>query len=245
MGGETFTHTIRLNDIQYNEFIEKIRTMGVIEGHDYVFPFRLGNKNTYGDIDIILSDTDDFIEKFKKICTVNEIKTIPLYEEKYSMYSKHILTQQLVQIDLLKSWNIESIEITRAFYSYSITNIFLKRLATSVDKNFKFSYLGLFCTNTKYIIPPDVKQIQIDSNTRLIIDCDYVFKLIDLDYSIYTNGFANEFELLEYLQKSKYYSKIKSFKLNSKFRHNYKRLAPFKNLVDSKLILTDAFDQKI
>lgn len=253
MGGQTFDETNKLSKNDYDQIYHNIKKMasnnnltkidanlnidGMIENIDYVLPFRLGNKTTYGDFDIILSDTDKFIDMYKLIdgVKIKEIKTIPLFEEKFNLYSKHILTDELFQIDLLKSWSKESIEITRAFYSYSFANVFLKRLAPIVDRNFKFSYLGLFCTNNKFNIDTNVTYIQIDQMTRLIIDPEYVFKLLDLSYDEYVNGFTDEVELLNYFKKSKYFEQI-SFKFNSKFKHDCKRLEPFRNLVNSGLI---------
>lgn len=236
MGGQTFDKTITLNNYQYNQYVEQINQLKFNDlSLNFTMPLRLGNKTTHNDIDIIISDTDTFIEKYKLIDEIQEIKIIPLFEERFNLYSKHILTKNLVQIDLLKSWNEESIEITKAYYSYSFANIFLKRLATIVDRNFKFSYLGLLCSNNKFIIPPNIKYVQIDENTRLIIDPFFAFELLDLNYSEYVNGFDNEAKLLEYFSKSKYYNQIK-FKNNSKFKHDYNRLKPFKNLVDGGLI---------
>jgi len=126
------------------------------------------------------------------------------------------------------------------FFSYSFANIFLKLLATIVERNLKFSYLGLFCTSNKFVIPPGIKYYQIDNKTRLIVDCVYVFELLDLDYLVYTKGFVDEVELLKFFSKSKYFSQIK-FKFNSKFKHNYSRLKPFANLVDNRLIQVENF----
>jgi hypothetical protein len=132
-------------------------------------------------------------------------------------------------------------EITRAFFSYSFTNIFLKRLMDLVDRNLKFSYLGVFCSSNKFIIPPNVKYFQIDNKTRLIVDCNYIFSLIDLDYSRYVEGFGNEMELLKYLQTSKYFTQVK-FKFNSKFKHDCVRLKPFANLVNLGMIKVQDID---
>lgn len=235
MGGQTFDETKTLDNILYNQYIEQINQLKQYEGFNFLMPYRLKNKLSHNDIDIIISDTDAFIERYKLIDEIKEIKTIPLFEERFNLYSKHILTKDLIQIDLLKSWNSESLEITRAFYSYSFANIFLKRLATIVDRNLKFSYLGLFCSNNKFVIPSNIKYIQIDENTRLIIEPFFVFELLDLNYLEYVNGFDCEIQLLEYFSKSKYYEQIK-FKNNSKFKHDYNRLKPFKSLVDCGLI---------
>ena len=235
MGGQTFDETKTLTIDTYYQYISNINKLKEQHNLNFEMPFRLKNKISHNDIDIILSDTDDFINKYKLIDEIQEIKTIPLFEERFNLYSKHILTKDLIQIDLLKSWNKDSIEITRAYYSYSFANIFLKRLATIVDRNFKFSYLGLLCSNNKFIIPQNIKFIQIDMKTRLIIDPFFVFELLDLDYVKYIDGFDNEIILLEYFSRSKYFSQI-NFKNNSKFKHDYNRLKPFKNLVDASLI---------
>jgi hypothetical protein len=244
MGGNTFDKTKSLNLDEYNKIIQHVKDLSIVEHIDFLMPYRLENKILYGDVDFILSDTDKFINLFDNK-SLNEykiidIKTISLFEEKYGLYSKHILTSEYYQIDLLKSWNLESMEITRAYYSYSFANIFLKRLTKIIDRNLKFSYLGLICTSNNFVIPPNIKYIQIDNKTRLIIDCDYAFNLIDLDYSRYIKGFNDEVELFEYFIKSKYYSQIK-FKSNSKFKHDYLRLKPFANLVNSGLIQVENF----
>jgi len=249
MGGSTFDKTNILNQEEYNNLINYVKQSELTENVDYICPFRLGNKNIYGDVDFILSNTDKFIQLFvsnKRDDTnkykIIETKKIPLFEERFGLYSQHLLTSQLYQIDLLKCWNQESMEITRAFFSYSFANIFLKRLMDLVDRNLKFSYLGVFCSSNKFIIPPNVKFIQIDDKTRLIIDCEYIFNLMDLNYSRYIEGFGDEIELLKYLQTSKYFTQVK-FKFNSKFKHDYARLKPFANLVDLCLILVENFSK--
>ena len=245
MGGATFDKTNILDQKEYNNLTNFVEQSGLVENIDYIYPFRLGNKDTYGDIDFILSDTDKFIQLFgsnktddEKNIQIIETKKIPLFEERFGLYSQHLLTTQLYQIDLLKSWNQESMEITRAYFSYSFANIFLKRLMNLVNTNLKFSYLGVFCSSNKFVIPPNVKYIQIVDKTRLIIDCEYVFNLIDLDYSKFIEGFENEIELLKYFQTSKYFTQIK-FRSNSKFKHDYSRLKPFANLVDLGLIYVE------
>lgn len=247
MGGATFDKTNILDQEEYDNLTNFVKHTGLIENIDYIFPFRLGNKNTYGDIDFILSDIDKFIQLFETNETnednkykIIEIKKIPLFEERFGLYSQHLLTSQLYQIDLNKSWNQESMEITRAFFSYSFANIFLKRLMDLVDRNLKFSYLGVFCSSNKFAIPPNVKYIQIDDRTKLIIDCEYIFNLMDLDYSRYVAGFGDEMELLKYFQISKYFTQVK-FKFNSKFKRDYTRLKPFANLVDLGLIEVENF----
>ena len=238
MGGQTFDKTRRLEEDEYINMINNISKLDMIENINFMYPFRLGNKKTHGDIDIILHDDAKFINLYGEKNIIKEIKTIPLFEERFRLYSKHILTNDLIQIDLLKCYSLESIEITHVYYSYSFANIFLKRLTNIIDRNLKFSYLGVLCSSNKYILPSDVKYIRIDNNTRLIFDCDYIFSLLDLNYSKYKSGFADEFELLDFFSQSKYFSQIK-FKNNSGFRHDYLRLIPFANLVNLNLIHVD------
>ena len=240
MGGLTFNNTEKIDFEKYSKIINEIKCEGFIEDDDFMCPFRLGNKNTFGDIDLIVYDTDKFVNFFDFSNKIKEVKIIPLFEERFNLYSKHILTSDNIQIDLLKSWNIESMEITRAFYSYSFANIFLKCLTNIVSRNLKLSYLGMFCSSNKYVIPNGVKYIQVDASTRLIIDCVYIFELLDLDYNKFLNGFADEEELLDYFSKSKYFNQIE-FKFNSKFKHDYSRLKPFANLVDKGLIQVKNF----
>lgn len=229
MGGSTFDNTKNISSDEYNKVLE------LLDGYEFLSPFRLKNKESFNDIDFIVADTEPILEYFNNKNQVKEVKTIPLFEERFNLYSKHILTTDLIQIDLLKSWNKETMEFTRAYYSYSFANIFLKRLTTIAERNLKLSYLGVFCSSNKFNIPDNVNFIQIDNSTRLIIDCDFIFKLLDLDYDVYKKGFNDEFELLEYFSKSKYFPEIK-FKNNSKFKHDYSRLKPFANLVDKKYI---------
>jgi hypothetical protein len=126
MGGATFDKTNILDQEEYDNFTNYVKQSGLVENIDYIFPFRLGNKNTYGDIDFILSDTDKFIQLFEANKTnktdetdkykIIETKKIPILKEKFDLYSIHILTQQYYQIDLLKSLNAETMEISRAFF---------------------------------------------------------------------------------------------------------------------------------
>jgi hypothetical protein len=242
MGGDTFENTTILSISDYNDICDQINDIGMIENIDFAFPFRLKNKEKHNDIDIILLNTDKFIELFSKKYKIKEIKKIPLFEERFGLYSQHILTDKFIQIDLLKSYCVESIEISRLYYSYSFANIFLKKLTSIVDRNLKFSYLGMLCTSNKFPIKMGVKFIQIDKCTRLIVDCEYIFTILDLDLNKYIGGFENEFELLDYFSQSKYFSQIK-FKYNSNFKHDYNRLKPFANLVNSNLIQVENFVQ--
>lgn len=237
MGGQTFENTKRLEKNEYDGIIIKLEKTEL----KFLCPFRLGNKLDYGDVDLIVSEPDKFVNYFQLQNNIHEIKTIPLFE-RFNLYSKHILTNTQNQIDLLISWNSSSMEIIRAFYSYSFANIFLKKLANIVDRNLKFAYLGLYCSSKKFVIPNGIQWFQMDSNTKLITDCKYVFELLDLDYDIYKNGFSDEFELLDYFSKSKYFAQC-NFKFNSGFKHDYTRLKPFANLVNSGKIIVEGFEE--
>lgn len=252
MGGNTFDNTKRLSQEEFDNMSNFIENSELKKDDDYLFPLRLQNKRSHGDFDIIVSDTKQFVKLFEDTGTIKETKIIKLFEERFNLYSEHILTNELYQIDLLKSWSdfdetqllsasiSDAIKITRAYFSYSFANIFFKRLMTIVDRNLKFSYLGVMCSSNKHKIPEGTKYIRIDEKTRLIFDCEYVFNLLDLDYSMYKEGFKNEIKLLEYFEKSKYFNQIK-FKNNSKFKHDYSRLKPYRNLVDLGLIKVENF----
>ena len=237
MGGKTFDNTNRLNLHDFNRITELIK---VSKYTNYLLPFRLGNKVSHGDYDLIVYETDKYMKLFEDINLVKEIKIIPLFEKRFGLCSKHILTTEQLQIDFLMPWSNESLEITRVFFSYSFANVFLKRFIDIIHRNLQLSYLGVFCSSNKFKVPDDVKYIRIDKQTRLIIDCEYIFELIDLDYSEYKKGFKNEIKLLEFFEKSKYYKQI-VFKNVSKFKHDYSRLKPFKNLVDLGLIKVENF----
>ena len=237
MGGKTFDETKRLNLQEFNRITELIKVSGYT---DYLLPFRLENKVSHGDYDLIVYETDKYIKLFEDINLIKEIKIIPLFEKRFGLCSKHLLTTDQIQVDFLMPWSNESIEITRVFFSYSFANVFLKRFIDIIDRNLQLSFLGVFCSSNKFVIPENVKYVTIDKQTRLIIDCEYMFKLIDLDYSVYKEGFKNEIKLLEFFEKSKYYEQIK-FKNISKFKHDYTRLKPFKNLVDLGLIKVENF----
>jgi hypothetical protein len=97
------------------------------------------------------------------------------------------------------------------------------------------------CSSNKIIIPEN-KFIQIDNGTRLIADCEYVFRLMDLNYTRYTQGFNDEIELLEYFKTSKYNLQLTKYNLQlTKFKHDYSRLKPFANLVDLGLVEVENF----
>jgi hypothetical protein len=233
MGGETFDHTISMDLESYTNILNKI--CQAIQFDNYLLPFRLANKKSYSDIDLIVYDPETIESDIKSALDIKSVKKINLFEQRFSesdiYYSKHLLTNENVQIDLLKAINID---FTRNYYSYGCANVFFKKMVQIANPEFKLSYLGLLCTNNKYDLS-NVSTINLDDKTRLITDSDYFFKLIDLDYERFKNGFSDEFELYEYFLTSKYFSQIK-FKLNSKFNHDYKRLESFRNLVDGGFI---------
>lgn len=242
MGGNVFEKTNRLSNDDYNNITNLILNSNLQEEIDYLFLFRLGNKfgsNSHGDYDLIVSDTKKFVKLFNDNDLVLETQIIDLYDDKIDIYSEHILTKNLHQIDLLKSLIPKSIEITRIFYSYSFANIFIKKLILIVSKHlkydFKFSTLGIFCYSRKFVIPEGIDYINMDNKSRLIIDCNFLFEILDLNYLVFKEGFKNEIKLLEFFEKSKYYTEIK-FKNNSKFRRECSRLKPFKNIFDLGLI---------
>ncbi len=68
---------------------------------------------------------------------------------------------------------------------------------TIVSTNLQFSFLGVFCSSNKFVIPEGVKFIdKVEPKTRLIVDCEYIFGLMDLSYSEFIGGFKNEIKLL-------------------------------------------------
>ncbi len=230
MGGKTFENTKRLSNEEYSAFIDTLKELRFEEGKDFLLPFRLGNKESHGDIDLIVHDPDIIISR---LTNVKEVKTVSLFEVKFNLFSKHVLTNDLIQIDFLVAWSAESLEVTRLFFSYSFVNIFLRKMITFFNINTKLNYLGLFITDSTFEL--EVNSIAIDRNTRLVVDCNYIFNIIELDYSRFVLGFIDEVELLNYLSSSRFFSLIE-FKNNSKFKHDYKRLESFRKLVDSKLI---------
>lgn len=90
MGGNTFDLTVNFTINDYKNFSELIKK-NFIENVDYFLPLRLDNKNSYGDYDLIVNDTEKFIKLFNSLDMIKDIKIVYLFEAKYNMYSKHIL----------------------------------------------------------------------------------------------------------------------------------------------------------
>lgn len=236
MGGEVFDTTKSLTIDEYVEWINDfLKYTSLVEGIDYLFLYRLRNKTKHSDIDFIVNDCEKFINDISRFITIKESKKIVLSDEKINSYSMHLLTDDNIQIDVLKSWTNESMEMTRIFYAYSCANVFLKKLVLGSSDSFALSHLGLICFNNKYTIPDHVKSIRLDTTTRLITDYNYLFELINLDYKIFIESFDDEYELLKFIKTSKYYDGVK-FVVNSKFRHNCRRLASFNNLYTNDLL---------
>ena len=236
MGGKTFENTITLSSDEYSKLIKSI-TLPIKT--IYLLPFRLGNKQTYSDIDFITPYPQAIIEEIMQIQNIVDTKTINLCKNTQGFntdqYSVHLLTNQNLQIDVLKSFNDNSLEITRAYYSYCFANVYFKQYINLAGRNYSLSHLGLICSSNKIIFPLNLNYKQINKTTRIVWDCCYIFNLMDLDYESFTKGFADEFELLKYLKTSKYYSET-IFISNSKFNHDIKRLIPFKNLHNNKML---------
>ena len=239
MGGQTFDNTTSLSVENYVAFLKKIEDKITV---NYLTPIRLSNKPSYSDIDFIVFDEESLINDIKTVVTIKEQKIIPLFGKSFNQYSKHILTDDNIQIDLLKPWNENSLEITRAYYSYSFANIFFTKIIDLIDANLTLSYLGIICSSNKIKIPENVEFVQLDNSTRIILDVRYLFELMDLNYERFLTGFADEFEFLNYLKTSKYYSQIE-FRKNSKFGHNIKRLQPFRNLYENGLLNMKSIDK--
>lgn len=246
MGGETFDNTTTLSLEEYNSVMNKLEPNIKAK---YFLPFRLKNKTSFSDLDFIVYEENQLIEQIQlknNNVIITDTKIIPLFGNTFNnLYSKHLLVSvgnlKNIQVDLLRPWCEDSLEFTRAYFSYSCANIFFSKIIDILDRNLTLSYLGVICSSNKINIPNDVKHVRIvdtnnnNSTTRIIFDTKYIFKLMDLDYDIFVNGFDDEFMLLEYLKTSKYYEQIQ-FSNNSKFRHNIKRLETFKNLVDNNLL---------
>jgi hypothetical protein len=225
MGGLTFPQTISISKEQYNNWMKNYS--------QFLTPYRLSNKQIFHDIDFICFNESQLINQIKQTETINCIKTISLFEDRFQTHSTHLLTSEFIQIDILIPYCENSKYITQAYFSYSFANIFLKKLVPLACPDFKLSYLGILCHNNQRQI--DVEHFRLDQNTRLIIDVEFLFQLIDLDYNIFKQGFQDEFELLHFLKTSKFYNLIK-FNNNSKFKHDCKRLQGLQTLVDQDLI---------
>jgi hypothetical protein len=236
MGGEVFDDTKIMTKDEYDQWMVKfLAKIGLVECIDFVFPYRLKNKMTYSDVDFIAYDCDKFVDTVTTNDPPKSIKKILLSDEKIDSYSMHMLTNENIQIDVLKSWSDKSIEMTRIFYSYSCANIFFKKLLLALEGCFRLSHMGLLCADNTYTFPDDVHCEKIGPTTRLITDHKFFFGLLDLSYERFIGGFNDEYELLDYFKTSKYFDKIK-FIVNSKFRHDCKRLAPFNNLYVKSLL---------
>jgi len=220
MGGQTFANTT-LQAIPL-EIVHEIREMF----HDVTVPLRLGNKTEYHDIDFITCNEHEIIKVFHdKNIKIVDMKDIPL-KESFQTYSYHLLIEYektLLQIDILRPFNARSTAITQAFFSYGFANVFFKKLVPIANKDFKLSYLGLLCHNNSLDI--DTGEVyRLDPNTRLVTDVYFLFAMMDLDYDRFLRGFKDEYELLDFLKSSKYFSQIKLNVNASKFRHDLKRL---------------------
>jgi hypothetical protein len=231
MGGQTFegVDCVVMTKEEHDAKIQAYNLGGCIQ------PFRLKNKDRYHDIDLIETD----LEKIKFMVNADRIaqeKTIPLFEERFHTETHHLLTTDNIQIDVLKPFDTSSYECTQAFFSYSIVNVWMKKLvALARPKDYKLSYLGILCYNNSLTIPSEVSIHRLDQNTRLIKDVKHIFETMNLDYSRFIMGFDDELELYEYLKTSKYFDQV-VFKMNSKFRHDLKRLPPLQRLYDMGLV---------
>ena len=111
MGGLTFPQTVSISKDQYNNWIKKYV--------QFLTPYRLSNKQIFHDIDFICFNESQLIEHIKQTETINCIKTISLFEDRFQTHSTHLLTSEFLQIDILIPYCEKSQDITQAFFSYS------------------------------------------------------------------------------------------------------------------------------
>lgn len=234
MGGKVFENTHSMSIDEYNGIINLIKER-FKEGVDFLLPFRLKTKTYYNDVDLIIHDSQKFIDGLSDI--TSDIVRIDLCKGEF--FSYHILTTNNIQIDLLVALNAEGMELFRAYHSYSCSGVFFKRLVSGDNeinnkKNsstypFKLGYNGIIVTNRK--IHLDTKTYKTNEHI-LILDINFLFEIMNLNYDRFIEGFNDEFELLEYLKTSKHWYRV-YFINNSSYRRDYQRLSTFKNLCDS------------
>jgi hypothetical protein len=242
MGGNSFDNCRRLSSDEYRVWLEQfeIATRNrLTETSDYMIPYRLGNKSSYGDIDLVVFDVEALSQVIQDNYCVSDIRTVTL-DERYNLHSRHIYTEDRVQIDLLIAMCQESMAFTRAYYSYGCANIFFDKIITAVSSivaghhgTFQLTYIGLKCTSNTFEVPDSVPTLRMDATTRLIYDPYYIFQLMDLNYDRYiANNFDDEFSLLDFFKESKYYVHV-VFTSNSKFKRNCTRLESFRSLLEA------------
>lgn len=244
MGGKVFENKTRSMSVdEYEQKIALIRQR-FVEGIDFLLPYRLGTKMSYNDIDLFVWNPEKFLELLNDI--TQEVEKIDLCDGEFSSY--HILTVDHIQIDLLVALNQEGMELMRCYHSYTCSGVFFKKFITcdNTEENckmtsdkypYKLGYNGIQITNKNILNELTGRGIKTYKTQKrlLIIDVQFLFELMGLDYLRFTQGFFNEFDLLDYLKTSSQWHKV-YFINNSSYRRDYVRLPTFKRLCDANLL---------
>ena len=131
------------------------------------------------------------------------------------------------------------LNFTKIFFSYSIDNVFFKKLVTKYDANIKLTSYGIVISNKKLLKNLNFDNnllLELSGNSFMISDSNLLFNILNLDINKFNSGFEDEFDFLEFLKESKNYNKV-SFRYNSGFIHDLKRLNGLNKILDKLLII--------
>lgn len=216
MGGNLFDNSKRIESIDeycdaYHKHCDLFESV-----LDYTVPRSLGNKTSFGDLDI-LCDMDN---KRKVLLTLKN-NNIPFIDTgKMISY----LSDDNHQIDIILVPQCE-LSYARDYYSFGDISIIMRVMLKGTG--YKHSSKGL-----KYIIGSRTNKQAIDIHNRYIQTLDFM-NLNNLDF---LTGFENETELFEWVTKSKYFDASKFYDIeymfNSKTRKNVKKRKMFMSFME-------------
>ncbi len=197
------------------------------------FLFDLPEKDDFGDLDILYLSihnkniVDFIIQHFNPNEIVHNGNVISfdykLIKDNQSIY---------FQIDLIKTQNIN---MAKFYFSYGDVGCLLGLIAKRYNLvlgfdglwiNTKLNTIIQYLKNKNIDIDKCFENINEDYNFGKIIltnNPDEICKYLDFDYQKWNNGFINNYEIFQWIIKSKYYKKNIFYQTNREHRENIKR----------------------
>lgn len=191
MGGNVFPITRRVDKKEYKELVEEVVTILKGMGVTHIHPSQnVGEKDTFGDVDVLVGSNF----RFNKT-NLKEAFNCPDFDYKY-MNEYHILYKG-VQVDLIPT-NVTCFEIAKIFFDYNDLGNFIGRLSKHY-RIFSFKPKGLYFKVYSEITNKATELGEI----LLSKDPEHIFKVLDLDYNRYKQGFDTYDDMFRFVTSSK------------------------------------------
>lgn len=207
-------NTKRLVRSQFEEYKKEVFSILEKNNIEYFSPRYYDNKETFGDLDIIV----------KKPFGRNEIFEIFNFNKSQfnNNGSVNSICYKGFQIDFITA-SSDKFEITKFYYTWAEFSILVGILFKKFDITFGMDGLSYKYEVNINGVYKKIGDVYLSNNPQEIIE------FLGLDYSVFVNGFKTSNELYAYVSSSKYFNPA-YFKLNPEKK--YRRPEPIQGIIE-------------